>query len=94
MLIYKAVQVVSINKNEPKPWEMGGKSGVAHSAQLACVSSTGEVSSIKIKAKTGEELDAKLKIFTPGKAAEIRIHDVVPMFRAGDRKASGYELIG
>lgn len=92
MLIYKAAQVIAITKNEPKPWEMGGRSGVSHTAKMAVVGNAADVASITLKSKTAEELTAKIGKFPIGKAAEIQIVEVVPVFKSGDRKAASYEL--
>lgn len=92
MLTYKAQQVIAAVKNEPKPWEMGGRSGVSHSAKVAVLGQNAEVASITLKAKTAEDLDKKLAKYPLGKPSEIPIVEVVPVFRAGDRKPSAYEL--
>jgi len=91
MLVFKAAQVVSSHKNEPKPWKMEGREGVNHTANLACFGERGDVASIKLKAKSAEELDAKLKRYPIGKPAEVQILEIVPIFKAGDRKAAAYE---
>lgn len=93
MLTYKAAQVVACAKNEPKPWEFQGKSGVSHSAKLACLGTDGGAVSITLKAKTDEELSKKIAKLPVGKPAEIPVTEVVPVFRQGERKPSGYELV-
>lgn len=92
MLLYKAAQVIAIVKNEPKPWEMGGRSGVTHSAKMAVIGANADVASITLKAKTAEDLDKKIGRFVVGKATEVPIQEVVPVFKSGDRKAASYEL--
>jgi hypothetical protein len=84
---------VACVKEEPKPWEFNGKTGVVHAAKLACVSASGEVASIKLKAKTADELTAKMARFTLGKPAEVQVTEIVPVYRQGDRKPSGYEYV-
>ena len=91
-LVYDAAQVVACVKEDPKDWQFEGKSGTVHSAKLAVVSSTGDVASIKIKAKTAEDLTKKVAQFTIGKTAKIPIKEIIPVFRTGDRKPSGYEF--
>ena len=91
-LVYDAAQVVACVKEEPKDWEMNGKKGTTHSAKLAVVSASGDVASIKLKAKTAEDLTKKVAQFTLGKPAKIGIKEIIPVFRAGDRKPSGYEF--
>ena len=85
-MIIEAVSVVACVAQEPKPWEMGGKSGVTHSAKLAVVDDGAEVASIRLKAKTAEELKAKMASYTIGKPAKVRVYQIVPVFRTGDRK--------
>lgn len=92
MLVFKAVQVIAIVKNEPKPWEMGGRSGVSHTAKMAVVGGNADVASITLKSKTAEELTAKIGRYVVGKASEIQILEIVPVFKAGDRKAASYEF--
>lgn len=89
---FEAAQVVAIVKLEPKPWEMGGKSGVTHAAKLAAFGTSADVASITLKSKTAEELTAKIAKFPIGKPAVIPIVEIVPVFKAGERKAAGYEL--
>jgi hypothetical protein len=90
MLVFKAKTIVAASKNEPKPWEFDGKSGVTHSAKVAAFGEDGSAESIAIKAKTAEELEKKLARYPVGKSAEIVIGEITPLFRQGDRKASGY----
>jgi len=90
-LVYNAAQVVACTKQEPKPWEMGGRKGVSHTAKLAVLSPTGEVANITLKAKEEKELVEKVAKFTLGKPAQIPIKEIVPIFKSGDRKPSGYE---
>lgn len=92
MLVYKAVQVIAIVKNEPKPWEMGGRSGVTHSAKMAVIGENADVASITLKSKSAEDLTAKIGRFHVGKPTEVRITDIVPVFKQGDRKAASYEF--
>lgn len=92
MLVYEAAQVIGAQKQEPKPWEMNGRSGVSHTAKLAVVSSTMEAVTITLKAKSEEELTKKVAAFTPGKPAKIQIKEITPVFRQGDRKPTGYEF--
>jgi len=94
MLIFRSAQVVAIHKEDPKPWEMNGKTGVTHSAKLSCVGTRGDVAVIKLKAKTAEDLEKKIALYPAGKAADVIVLDVLPMFRPGERKASGYEFTG
>lgn len=91
-LIYKAAQVVAIVRNDPKPWTMDGRSGVSHSAKMAVIGTGAGVAEITVKAKTAEDLDKKLSKCVIGKPADILIEQVVPVFKAGDRKAASYEL--
>jgi hypothetical protein len=93
-IVVKAQQVVACVMEEPKPWEMGGKAGVVHSARLACVDSAGEVASIKLKAKSEAELKQKMAAYTIGKPADIRVKEIIPVFRSGDRKPTDYEFVG
>lgn len=90
-LVYDAAQVVACVKLEPKDWEMGGRSGVSHRAKLAVLSASGDVASIVLKASTAEDLTKKVGQFTIGKPAKIAIREIVPVFKTGDRKPSGYE---
>lgn len=92
MLVYKATQVIGIVKNDPKPWEIGGRSGITHSAKMAVVGADMGVSSITLKAKTAEELETKIKKYPLGKPADIAVTEIVPVFKAGDRRAANYEL--
>lgn len=92
MLVYKAAQVVACVKEDPKPWEMNGRKGVSHTAKLAVVSASGDVASIKLKSDSAEKLTEKVAKFTIGKPADIAIKEIVPVFKTGDRKPSGYEF--
>jgi len=94
MLVYKAAQVVAIVKEEPKPWKMNDREGVTHSAKVACIGAAADAESIKIKAKSGPELDAKLAKYPVGKPAEIPVLEIIPLTRAGQDKPSSYEFIG
>jgi hypothetical protein len=94
MLQYKALQVIAAVVLEPKDWEMGDRKGTTHAAKLAVLGKAGDVASITIKAKTADELKAKLALYPAGKAAEVPIVGVVPVFKAGDRKPSAYEYTG
>ena len=94
MIVFKAAQVLKTVINEPKPWEMGERKGVTHSAKVAVFGELGDADTIVLKAKTEDELKAKLAKYPVGKPAEIRITTFTPVFRAGDRKASGYEMEG
>jgi hypothetical protein len=91
MLCFKATQVLAVNINEPKPWEMGGKSGVSHSAKLAAIGPKGDLASITLKTKTADELKAKMALYVIGKPAEIPLEQVLPIFKSGERKPSAYE---
>lgn len=92
MLTYKCAQVIAATPEEARDWEMNGKSGTTHSARLAVLSTSGAVAEIRVKAKTPEELKAKLSKYPIGKPAEVAIASVTPVFRAGDRKPSSYEF--
>ena len=92
MLMYKAVQVVAVTKLEPKAWKMDGREGTTHTAKMAVIGGAADVASITLKAKTADELNAKVAKYTVGKPAEIQIVDVVPVFKTGDRRAASYEL--
>lgn len=99
MLVYKAAGVVACVAQEPKSWSMKDKDGkelqgTNHLAKLAVFGALGDVASITLKAKTAEELKAKMAKYTIGKPAEIPIVSITPVFRQGDRKPSGYEYIG
>jgi hypothetical protein len=91
-LVYDAAQVVACVKQEPKDWQMGDRKGTSHNAKLAVVSASGEVASITLKAKTADDLTKKVAQFTIGKPAKIPIKEIVPVFKTGDRKPSGYEF--
>lgn len=93
MLIYKAAQVIGVVKQEPKPWKMGDRSGVTFTAKMACVGAGMDTQCIVLKAKTAEELVAKVAKYTLGKPAEVPVLELVPVFKAGDRRASGYEMV-
>lgn len=93
MLVYKAQQVVACVKEEPKPWKMEGREGVTHSAKLAVIGVNAEAASIRLKAKSADELAAKVAKYTVGKPAEIAVVEVIPVFRSGDRRAASYELV-
>lgn len=94
MLCYKATQVLACTKEEPKPWTFEGKTGTVFAAKLACLGAAGGVAEIKLKAKTEAELVAKIAKYSIGKAADVPVLEIVPIFKQGDRKASGYEYIG
>ena len=94
MLCYKAAQVIACTKIDPKPWTFDGKSGVTHSAKLACLGSTGDVAVVLLKSKTAEELVAKVGKYSIGKPADVPISQVIPIFKAGEKKPSDYELVG
>lgn len=94
MLVYKAQQIVACVKDEPKPWSFDGKSGVSHSARLSCFGVDGSVASIRLKAKTAEELVLKVSKYTLGKSAEVPINEVTPVFKTGERRAASYEYVG
>jgi hypothetical protein len=91
MLQYNAAQVIACGSKDMKPWNINGKTGETHTAKLAVVSASGEATSIRLKAKTEKELTEKIAKYTVGKPAVIPITEVVPVFRAGDRKAADYE---
>ena len=92
LMIIKAQQVVSTAVMEPKPWDFNGKQGITHTAKMAVIGSAAECASVTLKAKTAEELQAKLKKYPAGKSAEIEVTEIVPVFRQGDRKPTGYEF--
>jgi hypothetical protein len=92
MLVYKCQQVIAATPEEARDWEMGGKTGTTHSARLAVLSVSGSVAEIRAKAKSAEELKAKLARYPVGKPAEVVVTSVVPVFRSGDRKPSSYEF--
>jgi hypothetical protein len=92
-LIYKAAQVVTCLREEPKAWKMEGREGVNHTALMSCIGALGGCQEIRLKAKSVEELDKKIAKYPLGKPSEIVIDQVIPTFRAGDRKASGYDLV-
>jgi len=94
MLVYKAQQVVSATRNDPKAWEMNGQKGVSHTAKLAVISTGGDVAVITLKSKTADDLNAKVAKYGLGKAAEVPILSVNPVFRQGERKPSAYEYFG
>jgi len=93
MLMFKAAQVIVATLEEPKAWKMEGREGVTHAAVVCCLGHDGKASNIKIKGKSAEELNAKIGALTPGKPFDLPIIDVVPIFKQGDRRASGYELV-
>lgn len=84
-----AVTVLQAVKQEPKPWKFEGKEGVTHSAFIL-VLGLNDTGKVVVKAKTDEELVKKVAAFTLGKGAMIPV-TVVPMFKEGDRRPSGYE---
>lgn len=92
MLVFKAQSVIAATQEEPKEWSMNGRSGTTHSARLAVVGPKANVAEIRLKAKTADELKAKVAKYTIGKPAEIEIHEIVPVFRSGDRRAASYEM--
>lgn len=91
-LVYDAAQVIGVVKLEPKDWDFGGKKGTTHAAKMAAYSASGDVANITLKAKTADELTKKVAQFTIGKPAKIAIREIIPVFKAGDRKPSGYEF--
>ena len=93
MIVFKAAQVVAATLNEPKDWEMNGRKGTTHSAKLACIGPKADVASITLKAPTAEALKAKVASYTIGKPADVEIKEIIPVFKAGDRKAASYELV-
>jgi hypothetical protein len=97
-IVYKAQQVLGCTKEPPKPWEMEDerkkgvmRSGVTHKAFLACYGILGDVQNIMIKAKTAEELTAKVARFTVGKPAEIPVI-ALPVFKGDYKVPSSYEM--
>lgn len=92
MLIYSARQVIACQEEEPKPWEFAGRKGTSYTAKLAVLGQLADVATIKLKAKTQEELASKIAKYPIGKPADIHILEVIPVFQQGNRKASGYEL--
>jgi len=94
MLVYDATQVIQATKQPPKDWEMNGRKGTIHSAKLALLSASGDVETVVLKAKTEEELVKKLAVYTPGKPAKVPVRELIPVYKAGDRKPSGYEMVG
>jgi hypothetical protein len=93
MLVYKAQQVVGVLTHEPKPWDFQGKSGVTHSASLSLFGLNGDAVSIVVKAKTADELKAKLAKFPVGKPAEVPVTQVTPFMRRGENKPAAYEYV-
>jgi len=93
MLVFKAAQIIVATREEPKDWDMGGKKGTTHPATLCCLGFDGKASNIKIKAKTEDELNAKIAQLTIGKPYDLPIVEVIPVFKTGDRRASGFELV-
>lgn len=91
-LIYDAAQVVACVKLDPKDWAMGDRRGTSHRAKLAVVSATGDVASITLKSDTADNLVKKVNLYTLGKPAKVAIKEIVPVFKQGDRKPSGYEF--
>ena len=94
MLVFKAAQVIGVSLNEPKDWAMEGRTGTTHSAQLAVIGPRANVATIVLKCKTADDLKKKVASFTIGKPAEIELHNVVPVFKHGQKKASSFELEG
>lgn len=94
MLVYKAAQVIACTRLEPKTWSMNGQNGTTHSAKMAVLGVDGTAENITLKAKTAEELNAKVAKYTLGKPGDVPIREVVPVFRSGDRKPSSYEFVG
>lgn len=93
MIVFKAAQVIGCSLNEPKDWEMNGRKGTTHSAKLAVVGPKADVASITLKAKTADDLKKKVAAFTIGKPADVEISEIIPVFKAGDRRAASYELV-
>jgi len=94
MIVFKAAQVVGCSRLDPKDWEMEGRKGTTHSAKLAVVGPNADVATIVLKAKTADELNKKVGQYTIGKPADVAITQIIPVFKAGDKKAASYELIG
>ena len=94
MLVYKAKQVIAVTLRDPKDWEMNGRKGTTHSAVLCVLGGDGNAENITLKAKTSEELKAKVAKFELAKPADVPIKEIIPVFKAGDRKPSGYEFAG
>ncbi len=93
MLMYRALQVIAATLEEPRDWEMAGRKGTIHSAMVCCLGHDGKASNLRIKAKTAEDIAAKVGALTVGKPADLPVVEVVPVFKAGDRRASAYELV-
>lgn len=93
MLAYKALQVIAATREEPKDWEMNGRKGTTHAATICVLGHAGKADNIKIKAKTADELNVKVDALTIGKPYDFPILEVVPVFKAGDRRPSSYELV-
>jgi hypothetical protein len=93
MLAYKALQVIAATREEPKDWEMNGKKGTTHAAMICVLGHAGKADNLKVKAKSAEELHAKLDALTLGKPYDFPIIEVVPIFKAGDRRPSAYEFV-
>lgn len=91
-LVYQAAQVIAVVKEDPKDWEMNGRKGTVHSAKMAVVSATADVATIRLKSDTAEGLVKKVALYAQGKPATIPITQIVPVFKQGDRKPSGYEF--
>lgn len=93
MLVFKAAQVVVVARQEPKPWEFGGKAGISHSAKMAVIGMMASAENIVLKAKTAEELEKKIAMYPAnGKPVDIVVREITPVFKQGERKPSGYEF--
>jgi hypothetical protein len=73
---------------------MNGKSGTVYAATVCVLGHSGKADNLKIKAKTADELNAKIDVLTLGKPYDFPILEVVPIFKAGDRRPSAYEFVG
>lgn len=58
---------------------------------MSCIGVKG-VAQITLKAKTADELTKKMAVYPPGKAADVEVLEIVPVFKTGDRKAASYEM--
>lgn len=92
-LVFKALQVICVTREEPKEWEMNGRKGVSHTAMVCCLGNDGKAANIKLKAAAAEELTEKISCLTIGKPYDLPVVEVVPIFKANERRPSAYELV-
>jgi len=93
MLVYKALQVVSVSEPEFKDGVLpDGKTPWKNVTQhVTALGAKGGVAVIAFKRKTAEELKLALAPLVIGKPAEIPVISAVPMFAKGSTSVAGYQ---